>query len=155
MIKVILTGLWVCAATMGAAYLGAIWQRPAAAVADKSGHGAASDLVPIRTRMLSVPVVAEGGIRGYVVAQFAFTAQAKVMKEMPIKPDMYVLDEAFQLIFSGEFIDFRQFKKQDMLALGKKVAENVNKRLGTTVVEDVMVQELNYVPKDSVRGGIK
>src|SRR6476660_2064878 len=101
MIKAILTGLWVCAATMGAAYLGAIWQRPAAAVADKSGHGASSDLVPIRTRMLSVPVVAEGGIRGYVVAQFAFTAQAKVMKEMPIKPDMYVLDEAFQLIFSG------------------------------------------------------
>jgi hypothetical protein len=77
------------------------------------------------------------------------------MKEMPIKPDMYVLDEAFQLIFSGEFIDFRQFKKQDMLALGKKVAENVNKRLGTQVVEDVLVQELNYVPKDSVRGGIK
>jgi hypothetical protein len=42
-----------------------------------------------------------------------------------------------------------------MLALGKKVAENVNKRLGTQVVEDVLVQELNYVPKDSVRGGIK
>ncbi len=155
MIKPILTGVWVCAATMGAAYLGVAWQRPAPAVSDKSGHGAASDLVPIRTRMLSVPVVGDGGIRGYVVAQFAFTAQAKVMKHMPIKPDMYVLDEAFQLIFSGEYIDFRQFKKQDMLALGKKVAENVNKRLGAQVVEDVLVQELNYVAKDNVRGGIK
>ena len=153
MIKPILTGVWVCAATMGSAYLGVVWQRPAPAVSDKSAHGA--DLVPIRTRMLSVPVVADGGIRGYVVAQFAFTAQAKVMKNMPIKPDMYVLDEAFQLIFSGEYIDFRQFKKQDMLALGKKVAENVNKRLGAQVVEDVLVQELNYVAKDNVRGGIK
>ena len=48
--------------------------------------------------MISVPVVADGAIRGYVVAQFAFTASAKLMKHMPIKPDLYVLDEAFQLI---------------------------------------------------------
>ena len=105
--------------------------------------------------MISVPVVADGGIRGYVVAQFAFTASAKLMKHMSVKPDLYVLDEAFQLIFSGELIDFRQFKNQDLPSLGKKIAENVNKRLGVRVIEDVLVQELNYVPKDSVRGGMK
>jgi hypothetical protein len=154
MIKPILTGVWVCAATMGSAYLGAAWQRPAT-VSDRPDHSASSDLVPIRTRMISVPVVADGGIRGYVVAQFAFTAPAKLMKQLAVKPDLYVLDEAFQLIFSGEMIDFRQFKKQDLPALGKKIAENVNKRLGVRVVEDVLVQELNYVPKDSVRGGVK
>jgi hypothetical protein len=112
-------------------------------------------LTPVRTRMISVPVVADGGIRGYVVAQFAFTAPAKLMKQMPVKPDLYVLDEAFQLIFSGEMIDFRQFKKQDLPSLGKQIVENVNKRLGMRVVEDVLVQELNYVPKDGVRGGMK
>jgi hypothetical protein len=105
--------------------------------------------------MISVPVVADGGIRGYVVAQFAFTAPARLMKQLSVKPDLYVLDEAFQLIFSGELIDFRQFKKQDLPSLGKKIAENVNSRLGVRVVEDVLVQELNYVPKDSVRGGVK
>jgi hypothetical protein len=154
MIKPILTGVWVCAATMGAAYLGAAWQRPAV-VTEQKDHGSSSDLTPVRTRMISVPVVADGGIRGYVVAQFAFTAPAKLMKQMPVKPDLYVLDEAFQLIFSGEMIDFRQFKKQDLPSLGKTIVENVNKRLGMRVVEDVLVQELNYVPKDSVRGGIK
>ena len=105
--------------------------------------------------MISVPVVADGGIRGYVVAQFAFTAPAKLLKHLPIKPDMFVVDEAFQLIFAGETVDFRQFKKQDLVSLSKKIAENVNKRLGMHVVEDVLVQELNYVPKDSVRGGMK
>ena len=149
MIKPILTGVWVCAATMGAAYLGAVWQRPPAP-AKPNDHGASSDLTPVRTR---VPILGDGGIRGYVVAQFAFTAPAKLMKELPVKPDMFVLDEAFQLIFSGELLDFRQFKKQDLPALGKKIAENVNKRLGVHVVEDVLVQELNYVSKDNVRGG--
>jgi hypothetical protein len=154
MIKPILTGVWVCAATIGSAYLGVSWQRPAAA-SNHQDHGASSDLVLTRTRMISVPIVADGGIRGYVVAQFAFTAPTKLMKQMSVKPDMYVLDEAFQLIFSGEMIDFRQFRKQDLPALGKKIAENVNKRLGVQVVEDVLVQELNYVPKDNVRGGSK
>ena len=152
MIKPILTGVWVCAATMGAAYLGAVWQRPPAP-AKPNDHGASSDLAPVRTRMISVPILGDGGIRGYVVAQFAFTAPAKLMKELPVKPDLFVLDEAFQLIFSGELLDFRQFKKQDLPALGKKIAENVNKRLGVHVVEDVLVQELNYVSKDNIRGG--
>ena len=155
MIKPILTGVWVCAATMGSAYLGAAWQRPAAVTTERQDHASSSDSTPVRTRMISVPVVADGGIRGYVVAQFAFTASAKLMKHMSVKPDLYVLDEAFQLIFSGDMIDFRQFKKQDLPALGRKIAENVNKRLGVRVIEDVLIQELNYVPKDSVRGGSK
>ena len=154
MIKPILTGVWVCSATMGSAYLGVVWQRPAV-VSDRPDQGPSSDLVPIRTRMISVPVVADGAIRGYAVAQFAFTSPAKLMKQLAVKPDLYVLDEAFQLIFSGELVDFRQFKKQDLSTLGKKIAENVNKRLGIRVVEDVLVQELNYVPKDNVRGGTK
>src|ERR1700704_5055102 len=144
MIKPILTGVWVCAATMGSAYLGAAWQRPAAVTTERQDHASSSDSTPVRTRMISVPVVADGDIRGYVVAQFAFTASAKLMKHMSVKPDLYVLDEAFQLIFSGEMIDFRKFKKQELPALGKKIAENVNKRLGVRVVEDVLIQELNY-----------
>jgi len=62
MIKPILTGVWVCAVTMGSAYVGAAWQRPAT-VTDKPDHSTSNDLVPIRTRMISVPVVADGGIR--------------------------------------------------------------------------------------------
>jgi hypothetical protein len=156
MIKSILIGVWVCAATMIAAYLGASWQKPAVAATEKPEHSPHSkDLTLVRTRMISVPVVADGAIRGYVVAQFAFTASASHMKHMSVKPDLYVLDEAFQLIFSGEMIDFRHFKKQDLPALGRKIVENVNKRLGARVIEDVLVQELNYVPKDKIRGGMK
>ena len=155
MIKSLVLGLWVCAAAMGSAYAGVAWQRAAVAKESYDRNSPQSELTPLRTRMISVPVVADGGIRGYVVAQFAFTAPAKLLKHLPIKPDMFVVDEAFQLIFAGETVDFRQFKKQDLVSLSKKIAENVNKRLGMHVVEDVLVQELNYVPKDSVRGGMK
>jgi len=155
MIKPMFMGVWVCAATMGAAYVGATWQRPAGTTERHNAHQPVNEMTPIRTRMISVPVVADGGIRGYVVAQFAFTAPAALMKQLPVKPDLFVVDEAFALIYAGDMIDFRQFKKQDLAPLGRRIAENVNKRLGVHVVEDVLVQELNYVPKDKVRGGVK
>ncbi len=149
MIKPILMGMWVCTATMGAAYVGANWQKPGAGK-EKPEH---NEMTPVRTRMISVPVIAEGAIRGYVVAQFAFTTPAALMKQMPVKPDMFVVDEAFALIYAGEDIDFRQFKKQDLISLSRKVADNVNKRMGARVVEDVFIQELNYGPADKGRGG--
>lgn len=149
-------GVWVCAVTLTSAYFGVMWPRSGTPAADsKDRHSQPADLTPVRTRMISVPVVAEGAIRGYVVAQFTFTAPAKLMKHLPIKPDLFVVDEAFQLIFSGKTIDFRHFRKQDLPALAKQITENVNQRLGMHVVEDVLVQELSYVPKDSVRGGAR
>ena len=58
MIKPILTGVWVCAATMGASYLGAAWQRPAPVTEKRSHEGASGDLTTLKTRMISVPIVA-------------------------------------------------------------------------------------------------
>ena len=59
MIKPILTGVWVCAATMGSAYLGSAWQRPTVTTERRDHGSSSSDSTPVRTRMISVPVVAE------------------------------------------------------------------------------------------------
>jgi hypothetical protein len=68
---------------------------------------------------------------------------------------MFLLDEAFKAIYGGESLDFRHPKKQDLATLSKEIGESVNKRLGMHLVDDVLVQELNYVAKDSVRGGLR
>lgn len=167
MIKLMLAGLWVCLVTLGSTYAVVIWRAAAsapqeAAAAPATGgahetaaapHGGSGDA--IKTRMISVPIVADNAIQGYVMAQFAFTVDGKVMKQLPVKPDVFLVDEAFKAIFAGHGIDFRQFKKQDLPGLTKEIADNVNKRLGVHLIGDVLVQELNYIPKDQVRGGQK
>jgi hypothetical protein len=109
----------------------------------------------IKTKMISVPIVADNAVQGYVMAQFVFTVDGKVMKRLALKPDVFLVDEAFKAIYGGGSIDFRQFKKQDLPGLSKQIAGNVNKRLGVRLIDDVLVQELNYIPKDQVRGGQK
>jgi len=153
MIKAMVSGVWVGAVTLASAYAGLSWQtaRPTATEAHKV-HGGVET---VRTRMISVPVIADGALQGYVMAQFAVTVDGAVAKGMSVKPDLYIQDEAFKTIYAEEAIDFRQIKRQDLAGLSKKIAENVNKRLGSHVVADVLIQELNYLTKESVRGGLK
>jgi hypothetical protein len=155
MIRMVLAGVWVCIVTLLSTYGAVSWQTAKSAPEAAEGQKLFSNLESVRTRMISVPVISEGAIQGYVMAQFLFTADGNVMKRMAVKPDVFLLDEAFKAIYSGESIDFRNFKKGDLGVLAKQIAEGVNKRLGTPLVEDVLVQELNYVPKDHVRGGLR
>jgi hypothetical protein len=172
MIKLILSGLWVCLVTLLSTYGVITWHgtgatppaahaaAPAAGPAAKPGseHEAAvllAGMESIKTKMISVPIVADNAVQGYVMAQFVITVDSKEMKRFSIKPDIFLVDEAFRAIFAGGSIDFRQFKKQDLAGLTKQIAGNVNKRLGVRLIEDVLVHELNYIPKDQVRGGQK
>lgn len=172
MIKLILVGFWVCVVTLLSTYGVIAWYGAAATAAappahapvpaagatakPKSEHEAPTLLAgmeSIKTKMISVPIVADNAVQGYVMAQFVATVDSKEMKRFTIKPDIFLVDEAFKAIFTGGTIDFRSFKKQDLAALTKQIAANVNQRLGVRIVEDVLVHELSYIPKDQVRGG--
>lgn len=150
MIKMIVAGLWVCIITLGAAYGAFQWQ---ANQKPDTEHKPKAPKEAVKTRMISVPIIMDGALQGYVMAQLNFTVDAKIYKEMPIKPQEYLLDEAFKVIYSEGGIDFRNAKKQDLVGMTNKIAENTNARFGQQLVEDVLIQELNYLPKDQARGG--
>jgi hypothetical protein len=158
-IKIIIAGIWACVVALGASFLAVSWQggaappppAQAAKAPDKGGHG--GGLETVRTRMISVPVIRSGGVQGYVMAQFSFSGEAKALKYLPVKADVIVIDEAFKAIYSEESVDFRNLKKQDLPELGKRITEASNKRLGSPVIADIFVQELNYVSKEGIRAG--
>lgn len=153
MIKLVLSGLWVCLVTLASTYAAVSWHT--ARTPEPEVQKLFGGLESVRTRMISVPVVADGAVHGYVMAQFVFTVDANAMKRMPVKPDVFLLDEAFKTIYGSDRIDFRQARKQDLPGLSKDIADNVNKRLGVALIDDVLIQEFNYVSKADVRDGGK
>ena len=46
-------------------------------------------------------------------------------------------------------------KKQDLPLLARKLGENVNRRLGMKIVQDVLIDQLSYIPKKDMRGANK
>ena len=158
MIKLVLVGLWACAITLSSCWAVVSWTAASKSAEAEHGHGPekpGSSLEHVRTKMISVPIIAEGAIQGYVIAQFVFSIDAKQLKQLSIRPEAILLDEAFKVIYAGEAVDFRNIKKQDLPAMLKSINDGVNKRFGAQLVESVLIQELNYVSKAEARLGDK
>jgi hypothetical protein len=149
MIKLLGTGIWVCVVTLGTVFGVVEWQKMSAASPVEDGD---RKLEELRTKAINVPIIGNGVIQGYMVAQFVLTVDGNAMKKVPVSPEAYVLDEAFKTIYAGEQVNFQNMKKQDLPLLAKKLGENVNKRLGVEMVQDVLIDQLSYIPKKDVRG---
>lgn len=153
MIKYILLGVWICGVTLGSSYGVILWQAQQEQKASAGSEQPKVAIEQVQTKRINVPVIANGALKGYVLAQFVFHIDAAALKEMTIRPDIYLVDEAFKVIYSGKAIDFRDPQKPDFSALGKTIKENVNTRFGPGFVQEVLVQELTYLPQERFRGG--
>jgi hypothetical protein len=151
-IKYILLGLWITGVTLGASYGVMMWQAQQTQKAADAGP-AKVETTQVQTKRINVPVIANGALKGYVLAQFVFSIKTDALKAMTVKPDIYLVDEAFKVIYSGTAIDFRDPQKPDFSALGKTIKDNVNARFGPDFVQEVLVQELTYLPQDKFRSG--
>lgn len=151
MIRLIATGIWICIVTVLSSYAAALLHAPATPVAD--GSKVLGGLESMQTSIISVPVVANGAVQGYVLAQFTFTMKSDALNKMSVKPDIYLVDAAFRSIYSGEAAALRGAKKQDLQALTTTIKSRVNERFGDAFVEDVLIEKLTFVPKEEVRNG--
>jgi hypothetical protein len=144
-----LLGVWVCGVTLASSHIAATWWAGAPpAVETPFLEGLDYEEVS----PLNVPILANGEVQGYVVAQFVFTADARTLRQMSVKPNAYISDEALRAIYSNTKIDFAKLERTDIDAIVLAVKTNVNKRLGGELVKDVLVKEFNYVRKDQLRG---
>jgi hypothetical protein len=149
MIKLLAVGLWACAVSLGATFGILEWKKMQLAAPSVDEH--AGKLEEVHTKPINVPIISDGAVQGYIVAQFVFAVDSKLLHELSVNPEIYLLDEAFKTIYAGEKVNFRQLKRQDLPALAKELGENVNKRIGAPMVKDVLIDQLSYVPKTEGR----
>ncbi len=150
MLKPILSGLWICIITLASSYAATWW---------KANHGtpvthevvSGGGVEYKKTKVINVPMIADGGVQGYVMAQFVFTADAGASKNLSVQPEVFIQDEAFRALYSDEKLDFRHLEKYDITGLTKALVQRVNERLGLSLVKDVLVQEFNYVSRDDMK----
>lgn len=152
MIRLLLCGIWVCIVTLGSTYAAVSWKAAALPEHENAQHSGPSGLRRLTTKSFSVPVIADGAVQGYVVAQFSYIVDSESLSNLGVKPDSYIVDEAFRTIYTGGDINFRKMKKQDLPRLAKLIGENVNNRIGTQLVKEVLIEQLSYIPKGKVRG---
>lgn len=148
--KLLLTGLWVVAVALGAAYAMAVLM-PSAPGAAKAAPAPAV-LQTQKTRVINVPILADGGLRGFVAAQFVFTADGNLLKTVGVAPDAYLIDEAFRTLYADAALDPRHIERYDLRKLTGHLVASTNQRLGVPLIKDVLIENFSYVDKDKDAG---
>jgi hypothetical protein len=145
MIRLVLAGLWVCIITVGTSYGVAYWKENGSLLSQKNEY---VGLQYQKTRALSVPMVENGAVQGYIVARFVYTVEARTLQQLSIPPEPFVVDEAFRRIYADERLDFRKLARYDLSILTAAIKQRVNERMQTDVIQDVLVEDFNYVSKE-------
>ena len=142
--KLLLVGLWITLVALGSAFAATnfLFLRP-----ETAGSAAPVTLQPQKTRVLNVPMIADGVVQGFVSAQFVFTIDGTTLKSLPVPPELYLLDEAFRTLYTDGSLDFRHLEKYDLAKLTKHLVDATNAHLGAPLIRDVLIADLTYSPK--------
>ena len=148
MMRTLAVGLFAAVTALGSSFGAMRWltSRHDAAPAEQQVK-----LTQKKTRMINVPLVVNGQVQGYVMAQFGYIADEKDLAALATPVEPILLDEAFRMIYADDRNDFRKLKKADLGAITAELKERVSKRLGSNALRDVLIEDFNYVSKDDIR----
>jgi len=141
MIKTIMTGLWACVVALLASFFVAQWKADIKPAPEEAHMEA---LETHKLEPLTVPMINEGIVQGYVLARLVFTANTGAMHKLSVDPAPFVTDEAFREIYNNGKIEFGQLARYNLDQLVENIKENVNRRLGPEVIDSILVEEINY-----------
>ena len=140
--KLILVGIWAVVVTLGTSYAVASFKMGAEA---EEPEARVEGLQYASLPTMSVPVVQDGKVQGYVVVRMVYTADSAVMRTMASEPDPFISDEVFRALYGRAETAFGRLVRLDLGELAEDIRQAVNERMGDEVVQDLLVDGLNYV----------
>ena len=144
-----LLAIWIGAVSTLSAYVSGHWINNKS-FTELSGIPLQEGMDFEKTRAISVPMISDGKVRGYIVAQFVYTIDSTTLRELAVPPDPYVVDEAFRAIFNDKSIHFDDLKAYDIDGLTTLIKENVNARMQAKLVHDILVEEFSFFPESAI-----
>jgi hypothetical protein len=148
MMKNVMAGFWVCAVTLASCYAAVTWTVGKAPAEEQSHY---EGLQYKKLPAMNIPIVAEGAVQGYVIANLVFTADAKTLREISVPPEAFIQDEVFRHVYSDETLDFKKLSRYNVNGMIANVREKINKRLGAEIVKEILVENFNFVDKSDIR----
>lgn len=142
-------GVWVILVTAGATY-GSVYLSHSA---DEPAEPQLPDLgvEQFKSEMTSIPILRNGDVLGYLILQLSFAADRRLLEEKKLEPMPFMMDAAFRVIFSRTDVDFRRLQGKQLDELTAEIAKSANARIGSELVRDVLLQQVNFVRKEDIR----
>ncbi|MBX5008552.1 hypothetical protein HJB67_00900 [Rhizobium lentis] len=148
MIKLVLTGIWVCAITLASVYFSVYLATAPAPAAIDSKQGA---LELVKGETITVPVIGDGAVTGYFLGRISFMMNKEMLKGVTLPLTEMTTDQLFSLLVGNKMVDLAHIKSFDPKAFRDEIKKGMNERLGGEYVADVMLEQLDYLSKEEVK----
>jgi hypothetical protein len=147
MIKLVLTGIWVCAITLASVYFTVHTATAPAPTPDASKQ---SQVELVKGETITVPIVKDGAVTGYFLGRMSFMMNKDMIKNVALPLTEMTTDELFTLLVGNRMIDVTNMKAFDPQAFRDLVKKNINGHLGGDYIDQVMLEQLDYIAKEDV-----
>ncbi|MFN3833236.1 MAG: flagellar basal body-associated FliL family protein [Allorhizobium sp.] len=147
--KILGIGLWVCIVTLGAVY-GSIYLATApAGPSDDAAKKPAVEL--IRGEPITIPVIGNGDVTGYFLTRISFMMDKEKAKGQTMPTTELMTDQLFTLLVGNKMVDIGNVTAFDVNLFREKIKTEMNARLGEGMVDQVLIEQLDYVSKEAAR----
>ncbi|OJF95253.1 hypothetical protein [Pararhizobium antarcticum] len=148
MLKLVFTGVWVCAVSLGSVYASMKYASAPVVTDEEAARRASEEYVT--GEMLTVPVITNGAVQGYFLTKLSFSVKKDKIKTLPIPLKQMVTDLLFDILVGDQLINVADTSKFDMVHFKTAVKDGLNAKIRDEVITEVLVENLEYLSKADV-----
>lgn len=149
MLKLLLTGVWVCVVALGAVYFSVQMAMPPAPVDEAATKKASMQLV--KGESISIPLISNGTVNGYFLSRISLHVDKEKVAKIELPITQLMTDELFTLLAGSSMVNIANVSTFDIDRFKTGIRDGLNKKLGDEVVADVLVEQLDYLSKADIR----
>jgi len=149
MIRIIAIGLWICAVAFGSLFM-AVRQNASSSDGAQTATSGFGGVDYVKTDVMSVPIISNGGVAGYVVTQLVYTVDSNIRKKLTVPLEFFISDEIFRK-FYGSYSDTKEVEKVSFEDVRASIITDLNARFPEPVIKDLLVEQFNYISAEEIR----
>ena len=151
MMKMLLAGVWVCVMLSGSIYFLADGGSGEGGRKGDDANGYFSNLHHVKLNPVTVAILRENEIKGYIIVESVFTFAPDVKDRLSVPIEFLLRDAIINAIHGNPDIDIFRIETFDLAAFQKKFLEDINARLGRPTIHDFLVRRIDFISKDDIR----
>lgn len=151
MIKTVLAGIWGVLVLSGSLYFFTMNQADDA----KSGEEEKAyfgKLQHISLQPLSIVLIRDNTVQGYILIEASFSVDADKNKKLSVPVELIIQNAINSSILNDRKIDIERLDEFSIDDYQMRLKSHINKKLDQQVVHDVLIQRIDFIKSNSVRG---
>ncbi|OLP55105.1 hypothetical protein BJF92_17060 [Rhizobium rhizosphaerae] len=145
MIKLLLTGIWACVVTLGAVYFSVQHASAPKVSEEEATRAALQEYVP--GELITVPVIANGGVQGYFLAKLSYAADKTKTKTLQIPLKEGATSALYNILVGKKLINIADTSNFDLTHFKDVLRDGLNEVYGDKLIFEVYVEQLEYLNK--------